>query len=255
MLADAIKYLHQGWSVIPLQPLGKKPALQRWQQYQASRAEEAEVRKWWAAWPTANLGVVTGRASGGLLVLDVDGPEGRSSLRGLTLPVTPVVQTGNGYHYYFRSLAGGTANAVRVLPGLDVRGDGGYVVAPPSRHPSASLYAWVPELSPADVAIAPPPSWLLEALQARRKTPGRTADEWAVLLAQGVEEGQRNATLASLAGMLLRRGIKPLVVLSLLLGWNAGRCRPPLPDREVAAIVRSIAAREAARRGGDREHA
>lgn len=252
----AIGYLGRGWSVIALQPLAKKPALPSWQQYQVRPAEEAEVRKWWTAMPTANLGVVTGTASGGLLVLDVDGPEGRASLRGLTLPVTPVAETGSGYHYYFRHPGGAVANAVRVRPGLDVRADGGYVVAPPSLHASGRRYAWLDGLSPDDVALAPAPYWLVEALQVRRKAAGRTADEWAVLLAQGVEEGQRNATLASLAGLLLRHGVKPLVTLSLLLAWNDARCRPPLASDEVASVVRSIARREELRRQqGRRSHA
>lgn len=77
----------------------------------------------------------------------------------------------------------------------------------------------------------------------------RTVDDWRRLVAEGVEEGVRNNTIAALAGHLLKRDIDPFMCLDLLLAWNRAKCCPPLPDEEVVATVNSIARLEARRRG------
>ncbi len=92
------------------------------------------------------------------------------------------------------------------------------------------------------------PAWLLSLPQGGI---GHPPAHWRRLVRDGVAEGERNSTLASLTGHLLRRGVDPEVALELLLAWNRIRCRPPLPDEEVAGVVESIArvrAREAAER-------
>ncbi len=140
-LAAALCYAQRGWSIIPIVSTGKKkkPDLKTWSPYQNQRAEEKTIRAWWGAKPQRNIGIVTGHISG-LVVLDVDGEQGRASVRGFTLPATPTVQTGKGFHYYFAYPGFHVANAVGFLPGLDIRADGGYVVAPPSVHPSGARY-------------------------------------------------------------------------------------------------------------------
>jgi hypothetical protein len=130
-------------------------------------------------------------------------------------------------------------NRVGLRPGIDLRGDGGCVVAPPSVHPSGQHYAWVAQRSPDDVALAPLPQWLLGSPDLLHK--GHTLAHWRSLVRAGVEEGQRNASLASLSGHLLARDVDPEVALELLLAWNRIRCRPPLDDAEVTAVVDSIA--------------
>jgi hypothetical protein len=77
----------------------------------------------------------------------------------------------------------------------------------------------------------------------------RLVEDWRRLVTEGVAEGARNTSIASLAGHLLRRYVDPYVVLELLLAWNRVKCRPPLPDEEVAATVNSVARLEAKRRG------
>jgi Primase C terminal 1 (PriCT-1)/Bifunctional DNA primase/polymerase, N-terminal len=129
-----------------------------------------------------------------------------------------------------------------IAPGLsrvsDLRGDGGYVVAPPSLHPSGQLYAWSRGHSPDDVALAALPRWLLFAGRGLRAR--RSLEDWRHLAREGVNEGERNSTIASLTGHLLWHGVDPQVALELLLTWNRVRCKPPLDDDEVARVVASI---------------
>jgi len=250
--AAAAALLARGWSPIPLVARDKRPLLP-WEPYRHRPPLPAELAFWRARWPEANVGIVTGAVSG-LVVLDVD-PEkgGEASLAALEatfgrLPATLSVRTGGGgRHLYFAHPGEPVPCAVGLRPGLDVRGDGGYVVAPPSIHPSGRPYRFEGE---ADRPPAPLPGWLAALLAEARRRPGHPIGWWRRLLREGLREGERNTRLASLAGLLLHHGLEPGVVEELLQGWNLGRCRPPLPPEEVSGIVASIRrTRERARRG------
>jgi hypothetical protein len=243
----ALKYKALGFSVLPVQRVDKKPLIP-WQEFQKRLPTEEEVARWWQRWPAANLAIVTGKVSG-VVVLDVDGPEGEASLRGRQVPPTPTVLTGKGRHLYFRWPGFEARNFARKLPGLDFRGDGGYVVAPPSVHASGRRYRWADYLGIEDVPLAPCPAWLLELLQpVKRQGLARSVDDWRRLVSEGVTEGQRNDSIAALAGHLLRKYVDPLITLELCLAWNRVKCRPPLPDDEVAVTVDSVARLELKRR-------
>ena len=242
-LDAALRYLEQGWPVLPVAPAHKRP-LVPWQRLQHHRPSPREVRGWFWRWPRAGVGVVTGRVSG-LVVLDVDPAHGGgASLARLEaahgpLPATVACRTGGGgRHLYFAHPGGVVRNRAGLAQGLDLRGDGGYVVAPPSLHPSGGRYRWEPGRSPWELEPAPLPGWLRERAAGGR---GHPLAYWRALVHEGVEEGARNSTLASLAGHLLWHGVDPYVALELLLAWNRVRCRPPLDDREVARVVASIA--------------
>src|SRR5882724_1301504 len=146
MLAAALEYARRGFSVIPLKPRDKKPGLQSWKQYQTRCATEKEIREWWRRTPNANVGIVTGAVSS-IVVLDIDGEAGRSSLLEclpeLKHVSTPAVATGKGVHLYFRHPGGDIPNRAGMAPNLDLRGDGGFVAAPPSIHPNGGTYAFV----------------------------------------------------------------------------------------------------------------
>ena len=141
-------------------------------------------------------------------------------------------------------------SAGKVAPGIDVRGDGGYVLAPPSIHPSGKRYEWSVDCTS---TFAPAPEWLLA------KITGADGDgaapmppsAWRALIANGVTEGSRNNTVAKVSGYLLRRFVDPLVVLELAQIWNVARCTPPLAAEDVARIVNSIAGKELRRRQGN----
>jgi putative DNA primase/helicase len=217
----ALEYLAQGLSVIPLLPCKKVPAIP-WEKYQTAAPTSEEVENWFTEDPSRNLGIVTGMASR-VIVLDVDGPDGAAELAKLgDLPETPMVSTGKGKHYYFAHPGGDVRNFARKRPGLDLRADGGQVVAPPSVHPSGAVYTWQVPLS---VGLAYPPAWLIGLIRGEKNAPaingngnGREPSDWYARAALGNEldtlakstEGQRNDQLnrsAFALGQLVGTGL------------------------------------------------
>ena len=244
-LDAALGYLARGWSVIPVQPRGKRP-LVPWLEFQQRSPSTQEAREWWTRWPDANVAVVTGAFSG-VVVLDVDVEHGgRESLahfereHGALSDTVEGVTGSGGRHVYFAHPGGVVHNRVGIDPGIDLRGDGGYVVAPPSIHPSGGSYRWLPGHEPGAVELAVLPAWLRRRLGLPGQRSGHPLTYWRALVHEGVEEGERNNSIASLAGYLLRHGTDPVVALDLLLSWNAARCRPPLSEDEVVKVVESI---------------
>jgi hypothetical protein len=242
----ALDYLSRGWSVIPIRKREKRPAI-RWQSFQHDCPSEQDVHGWFSRWPKANVAIVTGAVSG-IVVLDVDTQYGGGdSLEQLErdnepLPDTLEVKTGGGgRHLYFEHPGDILRNRVGIVPGIDIRGDGGCIVAPPSRHPSGKRYKWVKDRGPGQATLAPLPNWLEQIIRSHDKRPGRSPDSWRDLLRDGVSEGERNDTIASITGNLLWHDVDPDVALELMLCWNRIRCCPPLDDEEVTRTVHSIA--------------
>ncbi len=166
LAASAALYCRKGLSVIPCcwptpdgrcgcrrghqdHDIGKRPLVD-WKTYQEGPAHADQIDEWWTRWPEANIGIVTGAVSG-IVVIDADGPKGLASLQSLGPISTWVSKTGReegGLHVFFRHPGpdvriSNTAGRLPRLPGIDVRGDGGYVIVPPSRHRSGRAYAWV----------------------------------------------------------------------------------------------------------------
>lgn len=138
---------------------GKHPRVPRGL-HEATRALYV-IDAWWERWPGAGVGVATGEGSG-VFVLDVDGAEGAASLAELPrLPETVEASTGRGHHIYFRMPQADVRNSAgRVGEGLDVRGTGGYVIGPPSRHVSGRRYEW--RRDPFEHDLADAPQWLVD---------------------------------------------------------------------------------------------
>jgi hypothetical protein len=228
-----------------MQAQGKRPIV-AWREFQQRIASAEEIDRWFRHWPDANVGIVTGRISG-IVVVDVDlrhgGPDSVTAAEALHGPLPPTVEAatgGGGRHLYFAHPGSTLANRVAIRPGIDVRGDGGCVVAPPSVHPSGRRYAWVEGRGPDQLALAPIPVHFFAQAAAMHRV-GHSPLHWRRLIREGIGEGQRNNTVASLTGHLLRRGLDLDVVLELMLAWNRTHCRPPLPDAEVVDVVQSIA--------------
>jgi putative DNA primase/helicase len=164
---------------------------------------------------------------------------------------------GGGEHILFRHPGGMMKNSAGSIgQGIDVRGDGGYIVAPPSVHIGGRAYAISVDHHPDDIPLADGPSWLLSliaapsapaAIRGRLKI-GREPTDWRAQLGGTISEGERNMALARTAGLLLGRRVDPHVCLDLMLAFNAASCKPPLPGEEVVAIIASIARREFATR-------
>lgn len=152
----------RGWAVIPIRPRSKQP-LVRWVPYQQRRPREIELRAWWRRWPKANLGIVCGGISG-LMVLDLE--TGVKLDAANPMPISPTVVTGTGGRHYYLKLAECVEAPSVNLRGCgiqgELKGEGTYVVAPPSVHPSGVPYEWA--IRPEDEPLAPPPAWVLKLM-------------------------------------------------------------------------------------------
>jgi len=246
LTAIAYGYLDRGWSVVPVKPREKVP-LVAWRAYQDRLPTREELGTWFRRWPDANIGIITGQISN-LVVLDIDPRHGgdesldRLALRSGRLPPTLTVRTGGGgRHFYFTALAEPAAlpSRVSLAQGIDVRAEGGMVVAPPSVHPSGRRYEWVTGGDSCQDAV-PLPHWLVALIRAESRRSAHDPGYWRQLVADGVEQGARNETIASLSGHLMRCGVDVDVIKELLVCWNRIRVRPPLDDTEVLRTVDSI---------------
>jgi hypothetical protein len=228
------------------------------------------IRGWWKV-SECNIGIATGSGSG-IWVLDVDGPEGEQTLRKLeaergALPETvEVITGGEGRHIYFKWPSGIEVRNSQDrydLPGIDWRGEGGYVLAPPSVHPNGRVYAWSVDSAN---EFADAPDWLIELVtcRARASSPptAQPPEVWRAFFERTYEGSHRGHAIARLAGLLLagagnvwtgasggRRYVDPWAVLYLCQDFNVLRCIEPLAADEVRRIVNDIAKREAVRRG------
>src|SRR5918995_719814 len=231
---EAAEYRRRGWSPIPIKERSKEPNLLELRPYLSRKATAEELDAW--AW--SGVGIVTGPVSG-VLVLDVDGPDGEAELRKHGHPATPMVRTSSGgLHLYFKHPSHEVKTGIRIAPGLDVKASGGYVVAPPSVGPNGKPYEWL--VSPEEAGTADPPGWLSSMLSSSRfKLPAGPVGE-------RISPGERNKALASIAGTMRRRGMGEAEILAALEVANAQRCTPPLEAEEVANIAASVARYEPA---------
>jgi hypothetical protein len=150
-----------GFSIIPLKARDKRPALSSWVDYQKRIASKEEILSWADSSEELNIGIVTGSRSG-IVVIDIDGAKGIESAEGLDIPKkdSPTATTGKGYHVYCAYPDGYVIdNGVGVYPGIDIRGNGGYVVAPPSTHPSGAEYTWLNDIGTSE--LQPLPEWVM----------------------------------------------------------------------------------------------
>lgn len=260
LLEHALAYAARGWPVFPVHSVrdgycscrrddctspGKHP-LTRNGKDDAS-LDPAQIEWWWQWWPWANVPIVTGSISE-IAVLDIDGDRGRDSILDLQrrwgqLPTTLWARTARGWHCYLQHPGVKVPTSVDTLgPGLDVRGDGGYVVAPPSIHASGARYRWVdPKASPASM-----PRWLISALDppkrvspwtlVRGRNPGCERLEALVRHVASQPQGNRNAALFWAACRAVEEGHPPDEIAPLLL--DAARACG-LDDRESLRTIRS----------------
>jgi hypothetical protein len=159
-------------------------------------------------------------------------------LRRLGESYVPIVQTGKGWHVYYAYPAGlRNVQADPTWPGIDLRAEGGYVVAPPSLHVSGSVYEWK-EQGP----LIPMPPWMLthgKAPDGRRRLPILPVGALPDIRIEAVAVGKRNTALAKLAGHLIAAGVSDDTVLSMAHAWNL-KNSPPLDLSELSKTIRSI---------------
>ena len=231
------KYYHGlGLRPVPVKP-GKKYPSVKWEQYQHRQPTLAEIERWdWSG----GVGIVTN----GLVVVDCDkGGERLIDQREKEFPPSWSVRTGSGgLHRHFKALSGQPGrNAVAVLKGdngaqVDIRGDGGFIIMPPTKHPKTGHpYEWM--LPPGAIPLADAPAWIQDHIRDQRETP----DSQRVQVDRRIPSGQRDNTLTSLAGTMRRKRMDENAILAALLEENAAKCDPPLPEHEVRKIAHSVA--------------
>lgn len=262
MIKDAaLRYADNGWPVFPLYGVtngqcdcglkcsspGKHPIPKNG--LNDASVDFAQIEAWWEKYPNANVAIATGRVSG-LLVLDVDNKrsveigntlvgQGDLSIRELEQEHGPIPEGryadtgGGGRHYFFQfPETGDYGNRANIRPGLDVRADGGYVVAPPSMHLSGHSYTWGNQ----DIQPRRAPAWLEGLVQGQNVSPDDIGDDDAVI------EGSRNTYLHALGAKYRHEvGLTDWQLFGLLMAHNMRQCQPPLTADEVRVIARSCA--------------
>lgn len=236
LLDAALKYARFGWYVFPIVPRGKRPLTPHG--FKDASAAEAMIKTWWAQWPSANIGIATGAS--GLVVIDLDGEEGIAAwARGkanhfeMDDNTLTSVTGGNGIHLIFKA-PGGTPisnSASRLAPHIDIRGVGGYILVPPSVHPSGKKYRWDKQCHREP---QPLPAAILSVLRKQESQPAPPIDT-------EIPARERNSTLASLGGTMRRRGMGETAICVALMITNIERCKPPLPLTEVQRIASNCA--------------
>ena len=241
----ALEYLDLGFSVVPVKRADKKPYV-KWEKYQHEHPTVDDVEKWWNMWPDANVAIVTGDISE-IWVMDADGPAGVEWINA-NAPKTGVYSiTSKGVHAIFKIPEGvSIANAVRLFPEIDVRGNGGYVVVPPSIHADGHTYLWRFLLDGwEDLAEWKPPVNGNGAVQSNGNGNGKgnlNVDLTGVKEAPvriPVAKGERNNALARLAGQWIGMGLDDDEVEVLARSWNETNL-PPLDEKELLTTLASI---------------
>ncbi|MFH1083388.1 MAG: bifunctional DNA primase/polymerase [Pseudomonadota bacterium] len=260
-LKAAIWYAKQGFSVIPCRaPYADKEGKDikipyiEWKPYQTKKADDQEIRAWYAKFPDARVGIVTGKESN-LLVVDADTPEANQIIDNL-LPdslIVPMAKSPHGWHYYFRHELG-LANKARYAPGIDVRTEGGYIMAPPSRGLNGKGYDWIKGCEIHKVELSLLPSSLSQFLRDSIIKGGVVGGGFDVndfnltsltsndnkLLAKG----RRDDDLFHLANGLIKGGMSPKEVFAYLIVIATKTCDPPeeekiVREKVVSAIKRA----------------
>lgn len=259
----AMHYLALGWSVLAIKPArlgdrdsGKNP-IAPWRHLIDARPDPADILRDLAAQPAANLAAVCGSPSG-VVVADADGEETIAFLRE-TLPATPLVcRTGKGEHHYYAWPGFEVRPRTRVnrLP-LDIRGDGSYVVVPPSQHYAGRRYEWMSTPTAALLRQLPPfdPTWfgeegtggrskiVVSPVESRLRVV-RRAMKYVDRMPPAVSGERGHDALFRVVCKLLRTepdgfGLAEPEALPILAAYNA-RCLPPFSDREVEHKIQSV---------------
>ena len=235
----ALYYAEKGLAVFPLEERGKRPITKNG--CKAATTNKEQIAEWWSCYPNSNIGIATGRPSGGLVVIDLDEDEekdkhGYEVLKEWQqshedLPETWQSITGRGgYHLFFKDTAH-NQNRVNLYDGIDIRGDGGYIVAPPSVHENGRRYEW--EIAPEDQEIASVNSVVADFLLGpltEKHTEGFQEPE-------SIPQGQRVATLIKLIGSQRAKGLSTEAIRAAVRAENEARCIPPLTDQELEREV------------------
>lgn len=236
----AVTYAKSGFAVFPCWEGAKEPATRHG--FKDASNDPDVIARVWADNPTCNIGIATGEKSGGVFVIDVDTHNGIDGAAYLAdwerahgkFPETACATTGSGgVHYFFRAPAGvSVRNATHVIDGVDVRGDGGYIVAPPSIHPNGARYEW--DLHYEDYPIAEANQSVLDLVRNNGAQDRKPFD-----LPKRIKTSERNDTLFKYAASLQSRGMDDKSIFTSVSDANRARCDEPLGESELRKLVNS----------------
>lgn len=241
MYQAAVQYIKMGLAVFPLEERGKRPKTRNG--FKDATTDAAQVKAWWQQWPNANIGIATGKRSGGIFVIDLDidedkGIDGYHTLEDWQrengkFPETWTAITGRGgYHLYFHSNSE-IKNRAGIIDGVDVRGDGGYVVAPPSVHSNGNRYEW--EYDPEEFDLAEANNNVKYFLDTGINSPGERFS-----MPDIINAGERNDMIFRFACMMQAKGASDEAVFAATMAENNTKCNPPMNEKEVRVIVNSV---------------
>lgn len=237
----AVEYINMGLAVFPIKYKDKIPLAKNG--CKDATTDAAIVKAWWQKYPNANVGIATGLKSGGLFVIDLDidedkGINGYQTLRDWErkngiLPDTWSSITGRGgYHLFFKSSKQIT-NRAGILEGVDIRGEGGYIVAPPSTHANGRKYEW--EYSPDDFELVEGDEVVYKLLETDKREKAESFK-----LPEIIISGKRNETMFRFACSLQAKGLPDEAIEASVKAINETKCQPPLKDSELNTIINSV---------------
>ncbi len=259
MVNKALNYLKNlHYSIFPVNQ-DKKP-LVKWEAYQKKLPTEQEVRDWWTKFPQANIGIATGLISG-IAVIDLDDVEAAKTALSDLIPdnmVFPIAKTpSGGEHWYFACVDGNIRNNTKIVPGADLRANGGFVVAPPSKNGNGKGWKWVDRLRPDLLALPYLPASYIDFVSSALKDSSSLYSSSSFFIKEGLEEktspqlstqstnvykmfieGRRDEDLFHVANCLFK-GKMPEQEVSQVIEKLALSCNPPFDIKEIPAKIES----------------
>lgn len=235
--------MDKGFSVIPVGK-DKKPLI-AWTEYQKRYASKNEVNAWRKQFPTANIGIVTGLISG-LAVIDIDDSDKAKPVLDTLIPDSieiPAAQTPRGgQHLYFKCTDPQLSNNAGLIPGADLRANGGYIIAPPSMNGNGKAYAWLPGLS---IFEQEPPAlpdayvqYLLKHINNNSFSYIENCPAFCPGDAEMFTRGRRDNDLFHIVNQLVKARTPEgeIIKVAEILARN---CLPPFPEKEIVAKIES----------------
>lgn len=249
--AAAVAYAEGGWAVLALKPRSKIPATKHG--VDDATTDVDAIRSWWEEHPTCNVGIACGQASGGLVAIDLDveddGIDGRDTLHDWEsehgeLPDTLAAVTGGGGYHLLFVVDGACPPSVNHESAVDIRGDGSYIVAPPSVHTSGATYAW--DIGPDERDPAHATDNVLAFIASVR--PDSMERKGKLKPPKGpIRKGSRNDTLYRTACSLQSLAYDDATITATIEAMNAKQCVPPLERSDVDKLLASALGHEKGR--------
>lgn len=236
--------------IFPLMPGTKVPLTKNG--FKDATRDLPTINGWWTRFPSANIGCATGCESG-IVVLDIDAkPDAHSVLKEFEkrfgdVPSTQMAASGGGGFHFFYSSSKSICTRNKIIQGVDFKADGGYIVLPPSVHPSGRSYEWMNPPSEG-IRFSELSDELLKVVDKDNGTQPKQTSHFYLLHFGDVQDGDRTDTLTSMIGHLLARKVEPLLVREIALAVNASKFKPPLPQDKILKTLNSFAGRELKKR-------